>query len=436
MSFTLRDYQAHAVEKILWSMKLDGNDLCCLPTGSGKSIVIAEVANQLKSDILITQPSVEILRQNVSKLKEYVDPWEVGIYSASAKRKTVSKYTFATIGSIYEKPELFDHIGLVLIDEAHLVNVRSAGSMYNSFLNAIGKPKCIGFTATPYRNVTGYHKVAGGLEAAVTLKLLTRMWSPKQPFVWNRLLVNINIGDLMRDGYLCPLEYELIETLRLEELKLNKSETDFDLDDYEVRLGSRERQIIERIAKATEEHKSILVFCTSVRQAEKFAECFPNAYSVSAKTDAKTRDAIIDGFKDGRIKLVFNMGVLTTGFDHPALDCIVLIRPTRSVLLYAQMIGRGVRNAEGKTSCRVIDFSGCVESIGRIETIRLHKGEEKGDKWELYTETGEWHNKPLYKYFIKQSKVNHRATDIAAAANSTAEQKKPERPEPLFDGWA
>lgn len=69
---------------------------------------------------------------------------------------------------------------------------------------------------------------------------------------------------------------------------------------------------------------------------------------ITAKTKSEERDNIITGFKDGNIKIVFNVGVLTTGFDHPSLDCIILIRPTRSIGLYYQMIGRGVRIAEGK----------------------------------------------------------------------------------------
>lgn len=412
---TPRDYQQNAVDKILWAMSLEGNDLVSLPTGSGKSVVIAEVANRLNQDILITQPSKEILKQNAERFSHYVPAHELAVCSASMSEKRVSKYTFGTIGTLINRVSWFKHIKLVLVDECHLINIKKESSMYLDFLREIGNPKVVGFTATPYRNVTGYHRITddrgqyrGQLEAAVTLKLLNRMAAAKSKkkdsgpgFRWNRLLVNVNVADLIDAGYLCQMDYEKIKTVSAEEMKLNNAQTDFDLDDYEIKLGHRERQILDRILQAQREHKSVLVFCTSVKQAEKFSQVVSGSYCVSAKTPARRRDAIIDYFKSGRIKTVFNVGVLTTGFDHPALDCIVLIRPTRSVALYYQMLGRGVRTAQGKTTCKVIDFSGTVEMLGRVETIRLEKIE---GKWELLTETGSWHNAPLYRYIIDLQK--------------------------------
>src|SRR5438270_11957997 len=101
----LRPYQEEAIKKLLWSQQLEGNDLCVLPTGAGKSIVIAYLAKELKQPILILQPNKEILEQNYEKLTKYVDPQEVGIYSASMDQKIIRYYTFATIQSIYEKAE-------------------------------------------------------------------------------------------------------------------------------------------------------------------------------------------------------------------------------------------------------------------------------------------------------------------------------------------
>lgn len=393
--FKLRDYQERAVDKIMWSMKLDGNDIVVLPTGSGKSIVIAETANRLQQDILILQPSKEILEQNVAKMRQYVHSSDIGLYSASVGKKFIRRYTFATIGSIYQRPELFEHINLVLIDECDLVNQKRSASMYNSFLTAIGRPKVVGFTATPFRIVTAYHKIENRreIEAHSTLKLINRM----QPFFWNRLLVNVNNSDLTEQGYLSPLRYEDPRLFDHEDIPLNKSRTDFDLDAYEVRLGHVERALLDRLQEARKEFKSILVFCSSVRQAEKFAIAIRGSEVVSSKTDRETREHIINGFKNGTIPIVFNFGVLTTGFDHPSLDCIISNRPTRSLRLHYQMLGRGVRIAPGKEFCQIIDFSGNVRNLGRIHTIKMVKRE----KWEIETETGSWHNKALYSYVIK-----------------------------------
>jgi DNA repair protein RadD len=158
-------------------------------------------------------------------------------------------------------------------------------------------------------------------------------------------------------------------------------------------------EIVKAIAYAESIAKSVLVFCSSIKQAEKLQKLSLFSQVVTSKTAKNDRDKIIKQFKAGEIKTVFNVGVLTTGFDHPELDCIVMIRPTRSIALYYQMLGRGVRKAEGKVDCKVIDLSSNVKNLGKIETIGLFK--EDG-KWELKSEMGSWHNKELYRFTIKR----------------------------------
>lgn len=396
MVFTLRPYQQNCVDRVMWDMKLSGNSLIQLPTGSGKSLVIAEVASRLDQEILILQPNREILEQNLSKLRQYVSPYDIGVYSASMDIKKIRKFTFATIGSIYKKPHLFDHIGLVIIDEAHLVNQKNTDSMYASFLNDIGNPKCIGLTATPYRNVTGYHtSKSGATYSCTTLKLMVRM----KPFFWKRMLLSINPGGLVEQGYLCPLQYESADLIHHADLRTNKSMSDFDLEYFERMLKPHEQSIVTRIVECQNIYKSVLVFCSSVSQAARMAEVTPHSKVIHANTPKLQREWIIEEFKAGTLKTVYNMGVLTTGFDHPGLDCIVLNRPTKSLGLYYQMLGRGVRIKEGKTHCQVIDFTGTVSEMGPIESIKLVKMQMpqfQHPTWELMTESGHWHNRPLY----------------------------------------
>ena len=396
-AIVLRDYQKQAVDKILWATGkgLEGNDLIILPTGAGKSIVISAVASALNQPILILQPSKEILEQNLAKLCLYVDRSEVGVYSASMNEKTIGHYTFATIQSIYTKPEFFKHFKLVIIDEAHLVNPKNLSGMFTSFLKAIGNPKVIGLTATPYRMDTAYTRDDyGGITAHATIKLINRM----KGFFWQRILFNINTSELVQSGYLCPLEYLDRSVIEHQQLRLNKSMTDFDLESVEGLLNARQSDIMTAIAYGMDNSKSVLVFNSSVSQAHRFSELVPNSAAVSAKTPKKERDRIISEFKAGNIKAVFNVGVLTTGFDHPALDCIVLLRPTRSIALYYQMLGRGVRIFPGKTGCKVIDLTSTVKNMGRVETIKL----VKRDKWELESETSpNWHGAHLYSYRMK-----------------------------------
>lgn len=399
----LRDYQTQAIDKILWAQQLDGNDLCILPTGAGKSVVIADLAKRLGKPILILQPSKEILTQNYKKLCLYVSPDQIGIYSASLQSKEVKYYTFATIQSIYKKPEEFQHYEIVIIDECHTVNPKNMGSMFTSFINAIGNPKVIGFTATPYRLGLNYaykydpkykKKFLSGITAT---KMINRM----RPVFWNRIIFNINNADLLAEGYLSPLEYIDRSVIEHANIPVNKSQSDFDLFGFEMAISRYEDRILKTLAFAEKESKHVLVFCSSVGQAEKFQLLTPGSYVVTAKTPSKDRDRIIEDFKNGTIKTVFNVGVLTTGFDHPSLDCIVLLRPTRSIALYYQMLGRGVRISEGKKSCKVIDVTGTVRSIGKVESIKLDKND---GKWDLKTDTGWWHNVELYSYRVPPKK--------------------------------
>lgn len=389
----LREYQKQAISKIIWAKQLEGNDLVVLPTGAGKSIVIANLIYTLNEPVLILQPSKEILEQNLNKLLRHVKQSEIGIYSASMDEKTINKFTFATIQSIYKKAEYFKHFKLIIIDECHLVNPKNLSGMFTKFLKEIGSPKVVGLTATPYRMDLSYRHTPYGLYAYTTIKLINRM----KGFFWQRLLYNINIQDLINQGFLCSLEYIDRSIVQHEEIPLNKSASEFDLEGYEALLTNKQKEILQSIEFAKKISKSILVFCSSVKQAEKLSGLVEGAKVITAKTKSEERDNIITGFKDGNIKIVFNVGVLTTGFDHPSLDCIILIRPTRSIGLYYQMIGRGVRIAEGKKNCKIIDLTSTVKNLGRVESIRL----EKMEKWEIVSETGLWHNKELYNFKIK-----------------------------------
>lgn len=397
----LRDYQKAAIEKIKFGLTLTGNDIVQLPTGAGKSIVIAELANYLNQDILILQPTKEILEQNKNKLSLYVDENEIGVYSASLKEKIIKKYTFATIGSVYKVPELFTHFKIVLIDECHLLNPKDTGSMFGSFLKAIGVEKVVGFTATPYRIFPTYFKDEDGrqgcgLYRANSIKVLTRV----TPFFWNRIIFCVNAGTLIEKGYLCPLEYVDKTVIKSDLIPLNKGRTDFDMELYDKIVSKIDSDVVNLISEACVKHKSVLVFCNSIMQSKRLETYFSNSRSVSSQSKPFERDEIINGFKDGKIQIVFNVGVLTTGFDFPALDCIVLLRPTRSVALYYQMLGRGVRIFPGKKCCTVYDWSDSVKRIGKLETIKLDKVD---GKWNVVTETTltGWHGKELYRFKIK-----------------------------------
>lgn len=394
----LRDYQKKAVEKLKWSMQFPGADLCVMATGAGKSLVIAELSNEINEAVLILQPSKEILEQNVAKMKLYVQEKEIGIYSASVGRKDIRRYTFATIQSIYKKPEDFNHFKFVIIDECHLVNPKNLDTMFMQFLKGIGNPKVIGLTATPYRMDVAYESaVDGGWIAHTATKLINRMGKLR---FWHRLVFNIDIGDLIAQGYLSGMEYFDKAIVAAEDLPVNKAESDYDLEAFTELTMAEEDEIYKALSLALDTSKHVLVFCATVDQAEYLAKQYEiNGAVVSSRTKPKERTRVIEGFRNGEIKMVFNVGVLTTGFDFPELDCIVLLRPTQSIGLYYQMLGRGVRKAEGKEHCKVIDLTSTVKKLGRVESIKLAKLDTG---WELISETGKWHNTFLYSYKVSR----------------------------------
>jgi len=395
---TPRGYQQLAIDAIIKEVttKPKGNAIAVLATGAGKSLVIAEVARLLDTHILILQPSREILEQNVEKMLGYVGKDEIGIYSASAGEKTIAKYTFAMIGSIYTKPQDFAHFGLVIIDECHGVNPNDTGSMFQQFLQAIGSPKCIGLTATPWRQSTVWIDWGTINEQQVTTtKVLTRMKGKRESMFWNRIIINIDPEYLMQEGYLCRPEYYNNSRIKHSEIPMNKSRSEFDLEAYEKLIQKDEERILDAVVRAGTISHSVLVFTTSVEQAHRFASVVKGSAVVSAKTPAKERKKIIEDFKSGVIKTVFNMNCLAVGFDHPALDAIVVTMPTNSITRWVQICGRGMRNSPGKDHCKIIDFSGNYKRYGPAESFKLV---DRG-MWEIQSDTEKnWHGKDLSNF--------------------------------------
>jgi len=394
-SFTLRPYQQEAVRKMLRRKNQDGNELVVIATGGGKSLVIAEFAHQLGKPVLILQPSKELLEQNVNKMLTYVSKDEIGIFSASMNSHTINTFTFATIGSIYKKPELFAHFDTVILDECDLLSSKDQDSMYMKFFSQVGHPKVYGLTATPFRMDTFVRKSPYGYIESVTA---TRLINRTRNRFWNRVIVNIDYNDLVVEDYLVPLVYEDNTILQHHQIPKN-SGSDFDLDSYVEMIDGVSGSTAKKIAELTENFYSVLIFCSTIKQATQFANYFADdAAVVTSETKKSERNQIITDFRSGKLKMVFNVNVLTVGFDHPSLDCIVMLRPTRSIRLYTQMMGRGTRLAQGKFICTIVDFAGNVSTYGRLETLTLTKIDRK---WELISEKGSWHLKELNSFRIR-----------------------------------
>lgn len=342
------------------------NGLVVLPTGAGKSLVIAAIANELDEPVLVFQPSKEILEQNYAKMCSYTGGMGVGIFSASAGRKEVCRITFATIGSVKSCKERFLRFRYCIIDECH--NVNAEEGMYKDFLEYT-KCKVIGLTATPYR-------LSSSLMYGSILKFLTRT----RPRVFDRLIYHVQVKTLLDRGYLAQMEYYPLKVVDQSKLRLNSTGADFSDASvrayyHRVKFADQLKQIVQRLLNVG--RQSVLVFTRFTNEAEALAKTIEApAAVVTGETPKAERERILADFKAGKINVVANVGVLTTGFDYPELATVVLARPTMSLALYYQMVGRAIRPYKDKVSW-VVDLCGNYLRFGRVDELMLTEREPR-----------------------------------------------------------
>jgi len=361
--FEPRSYQVEAIsngiEFFTSKQVRKFNSIQILPTGSGKSVVIANIAKGLEGKTLVLQPSKEILIQNVRKYMSY--GFHAGVYSASVGQKHLEKVTFATIGSITRKMYLFMNFQNVIIDECHLVN--SQDGMYRKFFDYMKHARFLGLTATPYRLTTS----SEGAE----LRFLTRT----SPRLFNKVNYFVQNDILFEKGHLAKLEYYSFNVVDRTMLDMNSSGTDF----TESSLRAYYRTIdmpgttIHYANRLLKKRKNLLIFCSLIDEANKVAKGIPGAVVISGETEGSLRDRIIKDFTTGKIKCVVNVGVLTTGFDYPELETVLISRSTMSLALYYQIIGRVMRPHKSKASGWVVDLGGNIDLFGKIETMRINQ---------------------------------------------------------------
>lgn len=379
MAIILRDYQKAASDKAVAFFKdknKKSNGVMVLPTGAGKSIVIADIAHRLNDYVLIFCPSREILEQNFKKLCSY-GILDCSIYSASFNSKEISRITFATIGSVKSHPELFAHFKNIIVDECHLVN--PIEGMYKDFFDAV-KCKVLGLTATPYR-------LSSSRDFGSMLKFITRT----KPHVFSEVIYHVQVSTLLDMGYLSKVNYYPMNPTGWNELNLKINTTGADYTDKSVQkeyeridFYSYIVHIVQRLMnpKAGGKRKGILVFTRFLKEAERLTMSIPGCAIVSGDTPKKERERILESFKTGEIPVVANVGVLTTGFDYPELDTVVMARPTMSLAMYYQIVGRCIRPYKGKTAW-FVDLCGNINRFGEVSD--LHLKDTGNGKWAVFS---------------------------------------------------
>jgi DNA repair protein RadD len=367
--FILRDYQSTAKKIALDffnSKKKNDSAYMVLPVASGKSLIISSIAKDLDSPAIVFQPSKELLQQNLSKLFNFGGT--ASVYSASMNSKVIGeKLTYATLMSVKDKAHLFKRKGYkyVILDEAHLYPPKSS-SMFKTFLKGLGRDiKVLGLTATPIRlkSYMGYSQ----------LNFLHR----SRPKSFNRLIHVMQIQDIIQRGYWANLIY-LDREIDDKYLKLNSNGSEF--SEISVIKTAEVNNVNKRIINElnNSDRKSILVFVDSVESAKKLSAKIENSAYVTGKTPKKERELLVNKFKNMDIRVMFNVSVFTTGFDHPQLDAIILGRATNSLSLYYQMVGRGTRIHGDKKDCLIIDYGKNIQRFVALNDLTIDNIEGYG----------------------------------------------------------
>lgn len=361
----LRDYQRKTIDDLYaWFDKHpNGNPCIVLPTGSGKSHIVAALCKDAlqswpETRVLMLTHQKELIEQNAAKMREHWPGAPMGIYSASVgKRQLGEPITFAGIQSLIRRLNDIGHVDICIVDECHLVSHEEQGS-YRTLLRSLQETnphiRIIGLTATPYRLGHG---------------LIT-----DPPALFSDLIQPVSIEELIYKNFLAPLRSKVTK-MRLDVSGVKKRGGEFIERDLQRAVDNDpiNEAIVREVIALAGERKAWLFFCAGVQHAQHVRDALRRngitAECVTGDTPKGERARILDDFKAGKIRALTNANVLTTGFDYPDIDLIAMLRPTLSTALYVQMAGRGMRPKSHTDHCLVLDFAGVVSMHGPITDV-------------------------------------------------------------------
>jgi DNA repair protein RadD len=358
MSFTLRPYQREAVSATLdYFRRHTQPAVIVLPTGAGKSLVIAELARLARGRVLVLAHVKELVAQNHAKYCAW--GLDADIFAAGLQqRESQGKVVFGSVQSVARNLDQFDNaFSLLIIDECHRIS-DDDNSQYQQIIQHLQKTnpqlRLLGLTATPYRLGKGwiyqyhYHGMIRGDERCL----------------FRDCIYELPLRYMIKHGFLVPPDRLDMPVVQYDFSKLAaRSNGLFSEADLNLELKRQQRitpHIISQVIDYAQTRRGAMIFASTVEHAKEITILLPagQAALVSADTPAAERDALIDAFKQQSLKYLVNVAVLTTGFDAPHVDLIAILRPTESVSLYQQIVGRGLRLYPGKTDCLILDYAG------------------------------------------------------------------------------
>jgi DNA repair protein RadD len=345
----LRDYQQHSIDEIRGAFQAHRRVLLVSPTGSGKTVMFAYIAAgiyQKGKRALILAHRRELLTQISGALKQFKIPH--GILSADSRGIPRMPVTVASVFTLVRRLHHFPPPDLIVGDEAHHFTVKSS---WGKCVQAFPRARVLGVTATPCR-LDGQ-----GLSDC-----------------FEYMVMGPSVAELTLQGWLSPAE--VYAPARLPDLKgIRKRAGDYALNELEAAI---DKPVITGSAVAhyakIAPGKRAVAFCCSVKHSQHVAEEFRTvgyrAASVDGSMEDRERDRIIRAFGRGDIDVLTSCDLISEGFDLPAIEVAILLRPTQSLALYMQQVGRAIRPSPGKERTIVLDHAGNTMRHGFIDEPR------------------------------------------------------------------
>lgn len=352
----LRDYQETATLAAINSVAKQRNPIIALPTGTGKSLIIAALvryfAQYEKQHVIVLTDTKELVAQNYATTKKFFR-CAPGIYAAGLKRRdTKQKIIFASVQSIYKQKIKYD---LAIVDECHLIPDRDT-AMYRSFISENKIKNVIGLSATPFRT-------SGSLIENNIFDEICYDKTSGEDFLW-----------FIKNNYLCPLVPKEAKT-KLDISKVPILGGDFKENNLQQAVDCKEttKNGVQEILQHGADRKHWLIFATGENHCHNISRELTEHSISNAVITYKTenRDALIEAYKKGKIRALVNKQILSKGFDFPPIDLIVDWSPTCSAINWIQRLGRGFRPYAGKANCLVLDFGGNTKRLGPVNDVRI-----------------------------------------------------------------
>ena len=344
----LFDYQEDMVKRVQEAFRHHDSVMVQMPTGTGKTYLLAALVGLfLKEEVWV----VAHRRELVSQIKDTLEKFFSSLKSTSIKVISI-QWLSRHYGEMEEKP------GLIVIDEAH----HALAETYAEVMNAYPKAKKLGLTATPYRlNGKGFTDL------------------------FDTLLCSWSMERFIVEGRLSLYDYYSIKPDSAAQLlidSLQKRGADGDYQQKELNEVMDVKPSLERLCLTIKEYvpgKKGIVYAISIQHAEHIAEFYREngikAVAISSKTPSSLRKELIERFKSSsllsslnstsdEIEVLVSVDLFSEGFDCPDVEFIQLARPTLSLAKYMQMVGRGLRVAEGKEYCVILDNVGLYKRFG------------------------------------------------------------------------